>query len=103
MWRKLKSKTAETLLETIVSMLIAVLSVTLLTTGVMAASTIHTKTNEADRVYKEELEAAEAASGIGTKGSVTITFEPSSGTMLPKNVDVLIYGTGDTYASYQKE
>lgn len=100
MWNKLKSKTAETLLETIVSMLIAVLSITLLTTGVMAAAKIHNMTNEADVMYKSELEAAETSSGTSTDGKVSITFDDNS--ISSETVTVTIYG-GETYASYRKE
>lgn len=100
MWNKLKSKTAETLLETIVSLLIAVLSITLLTTGVMAAAKIQNMTNEADMAYKSELEAAETSGGIGTYGNVSIIFDDNS--MSSETVTVNIYG-GENYASYRKE
>lgn len=58
-WNKIKSNKGETLIETLVSILIAALSVALLTTSVMAAARMNKTARDADAEFYKKLEAAE--------------------------------------------
>lgn len=101
MWKKLCSQTAETLLETLVSLLIAVFSVTLLTSGVMTATRLNRATDDADTSYQAELKQAETEKTVAdANGKVTITFQEAE--LSAAEADVVIYGTG-AYASYEKK
>lgn len=59
MRRKLKAQNGETLIEAMVSLLIAMLAMMFLTTSVMAAASINKATREADEAFEEELKYAE--------------------------------------------
>lgn len=100
MWKKLRSRTAETLLETLVSLMVAVFSVTLLTGGIVTATRLNQAAGNADTSYQADLEAAETPkdTDAGSEGKVTITFTGLSS----QEVDVTVYGTG-AYASYEKK
>lgn len=98
LWNKLKSSKAETLLETLVSILIAALSVTLLATSVMVAARINKAANDADLRFNRELGEAELGSKPGIKNSpLVIKFADGS----TENISVDLYGSGE-FASYKK-
>jgi len=111
-WNKLKSKKGETLIETLVSILIAALSVALLTTSVIAAARMNKTAKDADVEYYTKLEAAELRSvegslspeeqaellQIDTAGNVFMfQFQRHEN----RSIDVDIYGN-DTFATYIK-
>lgn len=60
MRRKLRQQSGETLIEAMVSLLIALLSMMLLTTSIMAAANINKLNREADDTFNEELKYAES-------------------------------------------
>lgn len=98
MMRKLKQNKGETLMEALVSLLIAVLAIGLVATAAMAATNINKNTNIADDAFAEELEKAEiyTATTIEVK-KLTIDF--GGGSKVEVNVDV--YGDGSIFASYK--
>ena len=98
----IKSQKGETLIETLVAMLTIVLSVALLCTCVMTAANINKDTREADKVYREELLAAEGRTGTARAGQVKITS--SSGNIGLELRSVTIYGDDtDDFISYDYE
>lgn len=81
MIKKLKQKRGETLIETLFSMLIAVLSMGILCTAVMAASNLNMQTREMDKKYSEELRAVEGLDeSVAREGVlIKISFQPEDG------------------------
>ena len=84
MRRKLKQQKGETLVESLVAMLIATLSVMMLTAAITGAARVNRTNRDADEKYVQDLEYAEYAeyaenfenvieSGI----TITFTFEDS--------------------------
>jgi hypothetical protein len=98
MMRKLKQNKGETLMEALMSLLIAVLAIGLVATAAMAATNINKNTNIADDAFAEELEKAEiyTATTIEVK-KLTIDF--GGGSTVEVNVDV--YVGGSRFASYK--
>lgn len=102
MLKKLKDKKGETLIESLVAMLIALLSMVMLTSCTTAAAKMNAATKEMDEKYSKELERAEglmAEAGYDAKDiKVKLTFD----TCGVKTADVMLYG-GDTgvFASYE--
>ena len=104
MIKKLKQKSGETLVETLFAMLIAVLSMSLLCSAVMAASNINMQTRELDEAYEDELNAVEGMDDSvkkSTNQSLVITFYPdgqSSYSVYTSEIDgssVTIYAEDD--------
>lgn len=105
MLKKLKNSKAETLLETLISILIAVMSITLLSTAVMASTRINVATRAADEAFAEQVEQAELGPlGTGKKiegKKVTVEFVSGSTDV---TVDIYASGTDGSgeYVSYKK-
>ena len=77
MMKKIKQNSGETLIETLVSMLIAVLCMGLLCSSVMAATNINKKTRELDDKYASDLQRAEgymSEDGYDYKKKETVTL-----------------------------
>lgn len=102
MLKKLKDKKGETLVESLVAMLIALLSMVMLTSCTTAAANINAATRAMDKKFAEELERAEgmmAEAGYETKNiKVKLTFD----TCGVQTADVTLYG-GDagTFVTYE--
>lgn len=102
-WNKVKSNKGETLIETLVSILIAALSVALLTTSVLAAARINKTIREADEEFYSKLAAAELRSTadsellqVDTAGNVLVfQFQHHE----QRAVQIDIYGN-DVFATY---
>lgn len=105
MIRKLKQKKGETLVETLFSMLIAVLSMGILCTAVMAATNLNKQTREMDEKYNAELRAVEGleSTTYKTTKQLTITFKPEDGTSnYIEYADVELYGSAESaFLSYE--
>lgn len=100
MIKKLLQKKGETLVETLVSLMIAVLAIALLSSCIMAATTINHKSQELDEKYSAQLQEAEGMYGTPQPGEVTIVFGDGSYT----NVDVTLYGNPDgMFGAYDYE
>lgn len=104
MKKKLRMQKGETLIEAMVSLLIALLAMMFLTTSVMASVNINKQNREADEAFAEELKYAE--SRISTEG-----FEAESKELLVDfqtvedvRVDVTVYGGAESaLISYEEE
>ena len=103
--KKLKQQNGETLIETLCSLLIALLSVLLLSTAVMTATNINTKTREADEKYQSELKAVE---GLETHAPVatatlSVTFHTMDGATIYESTSaqIVMYGSAEgSFLSY---
>ena len=105
MIKKFKNKSGETLVETLVSMLIAVLSMGILCTAVMAATKLNSQTREMDEKYSSELYEVEGLDENADKKlqTLTVTFESADGSILYQTttVDVTLYGSDEgAFLSY---
>ena len=102
-WNRIKNNKGETLIETLVSILIAALSVALLTTSVLAAARINKTVSDADAEFYAKLEAAELRSTdnsellqVDTAGNVLV-FQFKHHEQRAAQID--IYGN-DVFATY---
>lgn len=105
MIRKLRQKKGETLVETLVSMLIAVLSMAILSMATMTATNVNQEIREIDEKYNKELRQVESLDG-SVKTSVqtlSLTFKSVDGTTVydTDTVSVTVYGNDDaSFISY---
>ena len=96
MIRKLRQRKGETLVETLISMLIAVLSMGILSMATMTATNVNQEIRELDEKYSEELRQVESLDG-SVKTSVqtlSLTFKSVDGTTVygTDTVSVTVYG-----------
>ena len=107
MMKKLKGNKGETLIEALVSLLIAVLALGLVSTASISATNMNKATREADKLFAEELEIAEIQSGTSTQTrKLQITLDVNGAIVEidgNEEVDVKIYGDGSNFASYVKD
>ena len=98
--KKLKSTKAETLLESLISLLIATLSITLLSTSIMAAARTNQLVKDADETFTIDLACAEMKSvEVANKYRLTISFTEDG--VSEQTVEVDLYGQG-SFISYEK-
>lgn len=112
MWiKKLQSQKGEMLVESLVSMLIAVLSMGLIATCAMTATKINEQNRAKDAAFSQDLQAAEARSVSETETltpQITITFSSDDrvaelgANRSSKAVDVVLYG-GREFVSYERK
>ena len=104
MMKKLKKNNGEALIETLVSLLIAVLAMGLVSTSVVAAANINEQNKQADRKYADELLEVETYATDAQTMSLKITFDSESD-LVDKEIyiDVNVYGKDGTFASYRQE
>lgn len=100
MRKKLKSNKAETLLESLISLLIATLSITFLSTSIVTAARTNQLVKNADATFTTDLACAEMKNVEEGKQSLTISFTEDS--ISPQTVDVQVYGQG-AFISYEKD
>lgn len=96
--KKLRNNRGETLLEGLIAVMIAALSMTMLLSCVTASSHTGTGAKEMDDKFYQTLSDVEGHSGTGVDESVTIKRE---GVADPPTVSVTVYGDGGLY-SYSK-
>lgn len=121
--RKLRGNSGETIVEALVSLIIAVISIALLVTSITAASKINEKskartTEQLSFAYVDST-ATNATSGSGASGSATgsgtsagtatkndgtvdIDFGTTNSNLTEKNVSVTVYTTENGYKYYRK-
>ncbi len=103
MIKKLKSNSAETLIESLVAMLIAVLSMAFLTTSILTAANVNGATKNADRQYSINLQAAEGQKEGAYLGDITleISFFKNGSTQITEKqtIEAKAYGRGE-FLSY---
>lgn len=99
---KIKKQDGETLVESLVSLLVAVLSIALVVSSILASASINQKVQIADEQYKKELQIAECykeQEGY-EKSDAKITVQFASGAI--KELDVTQYGGADSdFLSYE--
>lgn len=102
MIKKLRQQSGETLIEALVSMLIAVLSMGILAMAVMASTNLNMQTREMDEKYRSQLNEVESLSGEWKIQDVTIQFAPEDGTAdYMETVQVTLYGSDENaFLSY---
>jgi Tfp pilus assembly protein PilE len=105
MIRKLKQNKGETLVESLIAVLIAVLAMGLVATATISAANINKSTREADAAYAEELEKAEifVETTKETK-KLRVKFNDNNAFLRINGndyADVGVYGDGSTFASYK--
>ena len=99
MIRKLKKKNGETLIEALVSILIATLAMGLVSTATIAAANLNEKNRQADEMFAEELMQAENYLTEKESKQMLILFEDGS----HQTVNVDVYGKDGRFASYKQE
>lgn len=102
--QKLKNKAGESLLESLVAILVFTMSSIVLYSMVTAAANINTVAKEADRANQEQMLVAEQGEGSGTNGTISFTLTKAGNTTVNRSMgttNVKIYGgNGDLYAYY---
>lgn len=93
--KKLKNRKGETLMETLVAILVFTLSSVLLYSMASTATDINRTARQDDKQFQEQVVAVEQAKGSKTTGTVSITIGSGS-----TNVNVDVYRSGDLYAYY---
>ncbi len=91
---KLKSKRGETIVETLVAILIVVLTSSFFLTAVIATEKINKTANSADNSFRAAQEQVEKRENK-QDGTVTITVGNQS-----KTYDVEVYGDGEALQGY---
>lgn len=108
MIKKLKKQNGETLVETLVSMLIAVLSMGILCMATMTATNINMQIRELDEKYSSELRQVESLDDSidKTVQPLTVSFWSEDNTQMYDTtvVDVTVYGGSESsFLSYDYE
>jgi len=106
MRKKLKQKKGETLIETLFSLLIALLSMALLISAVLAATNINQKLREADESFRSQLEEVECMAGEAESEKIEVSFYDKNGVLIEElePVEVSIYeSSGGKFCSYDYE
>lgn len=102
--RKLRQTKGESLVETMVSLLICVLAISLLSTSITAAMQINQKNKEADQKYNEELKIAETFLDVEGYSKKEIQLRVSFQSATSQTVTVTRYGGDDgVFAAYDYE
>lgn len=96
MKQKLIQNKGETLIEALVAVLIAFLSMAMLCASMLSASKINEKTKKADDKFKGDLFQAEALQGTSTTSNVKLSFGNGSSS----TVSVDLYGSGGDFVGY---
>ena len=107
MIKKLRQKKGETLVETLFAMLISILSMGILCSAVLAATSMNDTTRKLDKKYSDQLFMIEGLDpNIATPGhGVTISFVPVDGSS-PYTIEnnVTLYGDEESvFLSYDYE
>jgi type II secretory pathway pseudopilin PulG len=92
-WRKLRQNRAETLVETLVSILIVALASGMLLTAVTTASRLNKAARDSQETYETALEATEAGTVASGTGNVTISDGEPDG--FSASVEVSLFESGD--------
>lgn len=99
MRNKLVKQNGETLIEALISLLIAILAMGMLTTTVMVANKMNATNRQKDQEYAQNLAMAEGCAQEGVEDKVLrIQFE----SLTTKHVDITLYGgASNHFVSYE--
>lgn len=98
MKRKLRQNKGETLIEALVSLLIAVLAIGFVSTTWIAATNMNKRNRENDAKYRLEMERADGVRENGVDGKLIIEFHNSDWNT---EADILIYGGDGSFVTYE--
>ena len=106
MLKKLKKQNGETLIESLVSVLICVMAMTMLAGSMVATARINHTNREADKKYEEDLKCAEAydteeAETSSEKIQFIIKHEDSTTEIVEEDIILYDNGTESSFASYK--
>ncbi len=96
--QKLKGQSGETIIETLVSLLIAVICISMLATSMLAAARINEKVR---RKLTEELSFQYSKPAVEQTGAVKLTFTDASAES--EQVDITLYKSKNDYYWYRAE
>ena len=96
--QKLKGQSGETIIETLVSMLIAVICISMLATSMLAAARINEKVR---RKLTAELSFQYSEPAVQQTGAVQLAFTDAS--TESKQVDITLYKSKNDYYWYRSE
>lgn len=98
--QKLKEQSGETIIETLVSMLIAVICISMLATSMLAAARINEKVR---RKLTAELSFRYSDPAVQQTGAVQLTFTEAEASAESKQVDITLYQSENDYYWYRSE
>lgn len=100
--KKLKNRKGETLVETLVAVLVFSLSSVLMYSMAAAANDINQTAREADKVFQQQIVDVEQAAGAKSSGSISVNLVKSPGGTSKSmgSISVDVYKNGDLYAFY---
>lgn len=105
MLKKLKKQNGETLIESLVSVLICVMAMTMLAGSMVASARINHTNREADKKYEEDLKSAEVcdtqAEASSEKVQFIIKHEDSTTEIIEEDIILYDNGTESSFASYK--
>ena len=107
-WKKLRSKAGESLVEVLCAILIFTLASVGMYSMVMAANNINATAKEADDKFQENMLVVEKAEGAGQQGTITMTpYKTGSvpGAEGPDSitVNVEVYRNGDVFSYFKAD
>lgn len=114
MWKKIKQQKGETLVEALVSLLIAVMCMSILTISVTTASKLNRETNRLDEKYSVDLQMAEQhlsdteeyKAKVDKNLVITFNKKLEQKELAPVTIKVTVYGgekDDNAFASYEKK
>ena len=108
MWNKCKQKIqkqkGETLVESLVSILIGALSIAMLVSSILASAKMNASNREADERFNSDLLRAEAALEETGYEATEVTVKINFNTLTDETKKVTLYGGEDgTFVSYEYE
>ena len=99
--RKLRSKKGESLMESMVSILVFTLSSIMLYTMITAAANVNAEAKKADAASQAQMLVAERGEGAGTPSSVSFFLDfGAEGTQFLNAATVEVYGESDAFHAY---
>lgn len=105
MIKKLRQKKGETLIEALISLLIAVLSMGILTSAVLAASNINKENRERDAEYAQKLYQAEGMTEPMEDPNVQVYIQFHEDLASSSDyIDIILYGGEENdFVSYEEK
>lgn len=102
-FQKLRSRKGESLIESLIAILIFTCASLVMYAMVTTAGNINSEAREADQTYQEQMLIAERGEGTSTPGNVSVKLNSADGTAVEiASIDVDIYGdsANGLYAYY---
>lgn len=105
MFQKLKQIKGETLIEVLISLMVALICMGILTLSVTTAARLNLETRRFDEAYSDDLQKAEGHLAQITGGASQVKIEideDGDGTAETKSIDITLYGAeGSSFVSYK--